>query len=292
MKRYIITIICLTTLGTLLGTGVKAQLSPMKSQYFQNPYLVNPAMAGYSGKTSIFANYANQWNKIDGSPVMMSLSLSAPITENAALGINYISDQAGLVNRSQAMGTFAYKVKLAEEHNVRFGVSLSWSQDRLDQAAATSNGDNDPALNKYNERQSYLDGNFGVAYIGKRLEAQFSYLNLNQKRQNQFSTVDYSTFYSAISYKIDLEPSHVISVKPLLAYRGVKGYDNQWDVAAEWSADQLKFYTMYHSNKSFSGGIGFTYLQKLVISCLYSTEPQGLQGMTGGQFDVVLGYQF
>jgi type IX secretion system PorP/SprF family membrane protein len=290
MRKYII--VCLITSGMLMATGVKAQLSTMKSQYFQNPYLVNPSMAGYTGKTSAFVNYCNQWNKLVGAPVLMSISASTPITEKAALGVNYISDKAGLIRRNQLMSTFAYKVEINEESSVRFGVSLSWSQNRLDQGEATANGSNDPALGRYNEQQSYLDGNFGVAYIAKKFEAQFSYLNLNQNRQSQFSTVDYSTFYSSISYKFGLDQSEKITVKPLIAYRGIKGYDNLWDVAAEWGVDQMKFYTMYHSNKSFSGGFGFDYQKSLLISGIFSTEPNGLQGITGGQFDLVLGYRF
>ncbi|MEO5912421.1 MAG: type IX secretion system membrane protein PorP/SprF, partial [Pelobium sp.] len=164
--------------------------------------------------------------------------------------------------------------------------------DRLDQGEATQNGSVDPALYRYNEKRSYLDGNFGVSYIGKKLEAQFSYLNLNHRRQKQLSTVDYSTFYSSVGYKFMLDESSLMSVKPLFAYRGIKGYRDQWDLAAEWSLDQLKLYTMYHSNKSFSGGMGFLYQRKVLLSMMYSTEPKGLQGLTGGNFDLILGYQF
>lgn len=290
MKRYIISYLII--MGMIISTGAKAQLNPMQSQYFQNPYLVNPAMAGYQGTANIFANYANQWNKIAGAPVLMSLSISSPITDKASLGFNYITDKTGLIRKNQAMGTFAYKVELNEDNNIRFGVSLSWAQNRFDQGKATANSNGDPAIGRYNEQQSYLDGNFGVAYVGKHLEAQFSYLNLNQKRQNQYSTVDYSTFYSAISYKINLDQSNVFTAKPLVALRGIKGYTNQWDAGAEWGISDLKLYTMYHSNQSFSGGFGFTYQKKLLLSGIFTTEPNGLQGLTGGLFDLVIGYHF
>ncbi len=289
MKKHII---YLMFLGILMATGAKAQMNPMTSQYFQNPYLVNPSMAGYLERASVFANYTNQWNKIEGAPVLMSISASTPITDKASVGVNYITDKAGLIRRNQAMGTFAYKVELNEENSLRFGVSLTWSQNRLDLNEATANGNIDPALGKYNGQQSYMDGNFGFAYIRKKLEVQFSYLNLNQKRQKEFSTVDFSTFYSSVSYKFNLDQSNLFTVKPLFAYRGIKGYENQWDLAAEWGYEDLSFYTMYHSNKSFTGGLGFNYQKNLLISAMFSTEPQGFQGLTGGQFDVVLGYQF
>lgn len=275
----------------LLTVTVYGQLTPMKSQYFQNPYLVNPSMAGYRGVTEVYSNYSNQWNKIEGAPEMFSFSGSMPINEKASVGVNVINDKAGLMQRTQAMGSYSYKVPFSEDHSVRFGVSLSWSQDDLNYSLASGSRANDPELMRYqNERESYLDGNFGVAYIGKKLEAQFSYLNLNQRRNGQFSTVDYSTFYSAISYMVVLKND--FSVRPLLAYRGVKGYDNQYDIAAEWGLEDLKFYTMYHSNRSFSGGLGYTYKNQLNIATMYNSEPVAVRGFSGGVFDIVVGYRF
>ena len=147
----------------------------------------------------------------------------------------------------------------------------------------------DPTLGRYNNRDNYFDGNFGVSYQFRGFEGQFSYLNLNQKRTNEFSTVDYSTFYSSISYLIPLDG---FTIKPLFAYRGVKNYDNQWDAAAEWKVSELSFYTLYHSNKSFTGGIGYDYKNSLNISALYNTEPANVRGFSGGVFDLVVGYRF
>lgn len=283
----------------LLATGVvctigtaMAQLSPMKSQFFQNPYLINPAMAAKDGGSSVFINYSTMWNEISGGPVMMGFSGSMPVTSKAAIGINHISDKAGLLKRTQSMGSFAYKL-LFNEQSIRFGVSLCWAQNKLDNSLATPNGSNDPALTNYNDMQKkQWDGNFGVAYIGKRLEAQFSYLNLNYKRSSTFSTVDYSTYYTSVAYKFNLDDQ--LTFKPLFAYRGVNGLANQWDVAAEWGAfsEDFNLYTMYHSNKSFSGGFGYAYDHVLNISAFYNSEPASVRGITGGIFDVVVGYKF
>ncbi|RRN78163.1 type IX secretion system membrane protein PorP/SprF [Pseudoxanthomonas sp. SGD-10] len=286
MKRNIL--IAILIAGTALTS--QAQLSPLKGQFYQNPYQSNPAMAGHSGKAEVFANYSNQWNRLQGAPVMTALSASTPLKGNASVGLNLLNDKAGLILKTQVMGSFAYKVPFSEEHHIRFGVSLSWSQDRLDYAMASSSGINDVELARYNDRENYLDGNVGVTYTFKKLQAQFSYLSLNERRYSRISTVDYSTFYSALSYDIKLDET--FGVKPLIAYRGVKNYDNQFDIAAEWSADMLRFYTMYHSNKSFTGGMGYIHNHKLNAAVLYNSEPNTLRGFSGGIFDVVVGYRF
>lgn len=271
---------------------VKAQLTPLKSQYFKNPYLVNPAMAGKEAKTRVYLNYSSQWNKIEGSPIVMSLSASTRVSEKAAIGVNIISDKAGLLQKTQAMGSFAYKVPFGDDQSVRFGLSLAWSREQLDLGIATNNGSADLALSKYNDQaKSNLDGNFGVVYVNKALEAQFSYLNLNQKRTKEFSTVDYSIFYSAISYEFMHESS--FTIKPLIAYRGVKGYKNQWDATAEWSYNKMiSVYTMYHSNQSFSAGAGYDYQNKLSLAVIYNSEPSQLRGFTGGVMDLMVGFNF
>src|SRR5688500_14333812 len=105
-------------------TTAMAQLSPMKSQFFQNPYLINPAMAAKDGSTNVFINYSTMWNEIAGAPVMMAFSGSTPVTSKAAIGFNHISDKAGLLKRSQSMGSFAYKIMFNGEQSIRFGISL------------------------------------------------------------------------------------------------------------------------------------------------------------------------
>ncbi len=288
MKR-LLTIILISLTGSAM-----AQLTPLKSIYYQNQFLINPAMAGSEDKLAVYAEYSDQWNRIPGSPKMFAVSASTPVNSNTAVGVNVISDKAGLLQKTQAMASFAYKLKLSEAQNLRFGVSLTWAQNKLDNANATANGANDPALTQYNSnKDNYLDGNFGATYQNRNLELQFSYLNLNQNRGGEISTVDYTTFYSSISYKLSLDET--FNVKPLFAYRGIKGYKNQYDIAAEWGAKDyqtVKLYTMYHSNKSFTGGIGFQHKSGLGITFMYNSEPSEVSGLTGGIFDIGIGCRF
>jgi type IX secretion system PorP/SprF family membrane protein len=270
-----------------------AQLSPMKSQYFANPYLVNPSMAARDGRMSLYSNVSSQLTLMPGSPQMLSVSGSLPLNNKASVGLNIIGDKSGLLKRNQVLGSFAYRIPVSENQDIRFGVSLAVTQDRLDNSTATSNGMNDPTLANYNDmREANWDGNFGVAYTSGKLEAQFSYLNLNQKRSERFSTVDYSTFYSSLAYQFDLDTD--FRIKPLIAFRGVNNYRNQWDAAIEWGVFSKGFnlYTMYHSNKSFTGGFAFEHKSKLLISGYFNSEPKQLSGLTGGIFDLVLGYKF
>lgn len=277
----------------IISHSVLAQLSPMKSQYFANPYLVNPSMAARDGRANLFSNVSSQLTLMPGSPQILSISGSMPLSNKASAGFNVISDKSGLLKRTQALSSFAYRIPMGEKKDIRLGVSLAWTQDRLDNVSATSNGMNDPSLVNYNDtREVNWDGNFGIAYTSEDLEVQFTYLNLNQKRSERFSTVDYSTFYSSVAYQFELDTD--FRIKPLIAYRGVNNYRNQWDVAIEWAlfSPEFKLYTMYHNNKSFTGGFGIEHKRKLFLSGYFNTETKQLSGLTGGIFDMVVGYKF
>ncbi len=269
-----------------------AQNAPLKSLYFQNPYLQNPAMAGNEGRSAIYCNYNNQWNRIEGSPQMMSVSVSFPLAERAAAGFNIITEKAGLLERTQTMGSYAYNVSISEKQSLRFGLSLSWTADHADDGNALPDENADPFIAVYNDnRHSYLDGNFGLAWKGEKMELQFSYLNLSHKRFKEYSTVDYATFYSSLSYLFT--PDRNITVKPLLVYRGVKDYNNQFDFAAEWNLKELLIvYSIFHSNKSFTGGLGYDYQHKLNISAWYNTGAPKIRSLTGGTIDLVMGFIF
>lgn len=283
---------CGIVLLLLISTNTYSQLSPVKSQFFQNPYLINPSMAGNKAISSVFLNYCSQLERIEGAPVFTSISASTPINNKASIGLNLLNDQAGLLKRSQAMASLAYQVMFSPKDIVRFGVSLSMSDNRIDRSGASSSAQIDPGILNYDNKTNYLDGNFGLTYTRGKFQSQFSYLNLNGKRLREYSTADYSTFYSSISYEFDLDSYDELKVRPLIAYRGVYGHENLWDIAAEWQFKQLMLYSMYHSNGSVSGGFGFEYNKRILISGIYGSPSGEIGSIYGGQFDLTLGLKF
>ncbi|MFD1628741.1 PorP/SprF family type IX secretion system membrane protein [Pseudopedobacter beijingensis] len=256
---------------------------------YQNPYQTNPAMAGNDGTTSIYLNYSNQWNKINGAPKALSLSGSTPLNERAYVGLNVFSDKSGLLRKTQGMGTFAYHFPLGEKQKLRLGVSLSWTDDRLDADKAIGDLD-DPLLMGYNDRSSYLDGNFGVGYTFQSFEAQFSWLSINNKRYGRIATVDRSLYYASLAYSFNIDDN--FSLKPRIGYRHLDTGKDNWDVAMAWGVDIVDIYTVYHSTNSFTGGFGVRTEKNFRLGFYYSNEAKETRSFSGGVFDIVVGYVF
>ena len=60
----------------LIGAGLDAQQLPVYSQYLFNKYLINPAVAGSDGCTSLNHTTRQQWTGYQGAPQTYSLSFN------------------------------------------------------------------------------------------------------------------------------------------------------------------------------------------------------------------------
>jgi type IX secretion system PorP/SprF family membrane protein len=60
--------------AVMLAAGLDAQQLPVYSQYIFNKYLINPAVAGADGYTSINLTTRQQWAGYKGAPQTYSLS--------------------------------------------------------------------------------------------------------------------------------------------------------------------------------------------------------------------------
>jgi type IX secretion system PorP/SprF family membrane protein len=288
-KRCIATAIFLWIVS--LHTTVKAQLNPLATQYFQNQYLFNPAMAGINNGLNINLSIRKQWSSIPGSPFTQAVSADY-LLNRAAFGVNFYNEQSGLLKATRAVATYAYHIPLGQNNQkLNFGLSAGVLSQRVpyDQV----NGDpGDLSVARYNERRSFLDGDFGTSYTSNNLTVQAAIPNLRSvfNKDNNNYTVDRSLYFTAVSYRFSFgETVNAIAVEPKAVFRGVKGYDNILDLGANLTLakNQLSLQGMYHSSKSATFGFG---LNKNTYSILafYTTETASLSTYTNGEFELSL----
>ena len=168
MKRNFAIWIWITGMFLLLCKQSSAQLNPLTSMYFQNQYLGNPSLVGIDTGLTFNLAYRAQWNGSPGAPVTQSFTGNYRATDRVGLGINVSNDKIGLQRWTRAVATYAYHLPLSTNGNeLHFGVSLGFSNERLD--ADLVNGDpRDAGISQYNQRSTYVDGDFGVAYTAQR----------------------------------------------------------------------------------------------------------------------------
>lgn len=290
MKRIFYTTISALFFFTALQNA-NAQLSQMGTAYFQNQYQTNPAMAGMEMGLNLNMGYLQQWSNVPGNPTVQTITADYLITEKAALGINFYNDRSGIFNRTRTLASYAYHLPLnSEEQKLSFGLSLGFMSERINTEDIKGNV-NDPNVANFNQRETYLDGDFGMAYTNRNLNIQAAIPNMKSflNKDMNSNTIDRSTFFSAISYQFDLEGDGGFGLEPKIAYRGVKGLDNIMDAGLNltYANNKVNVFGMYHSTKSTTFGLGLNY-QNLGFSGMYSTSNSVLSNYTNGNFEIGL----
>lgn len=269
-----------------------AQINPMGALYFQNQYLSNPAMAGITAGLNLNLGYRKQWTNIPGSPAIQTLTGDYALNDKVGLGLNIYNDKAGLFKRTRSVASYSYHLPLdGEGQKLSFGLSLGFMSERLvDEDVHGDEGD--ASAGTYNQRDTYVDGDFGVAYTSNKFTLQAALPNMKSffKKDMVSNSIDRSTFFSAVSYKMQFsEGINGIGMEPKLCYRGVKGFDNILDAGVNltYADNRVNLFGMYHSSQSTTFGLGLNY-QSIGITGMYSTATSALSGYANGNFEVSL----
>lgn len=279
----------LIVLVTTIGVSVKAQLNPLSAQYYTNQYLINPAFAGAGQGLKLNAVYRKLWDNVEGSPLTQNLSADYGF-DKVGIGLTLNSERAGLQRQTRVVGSYAYHLQLNENnHQLHFGVSLGFMSQRLENSDIYGDP-NDPMVGQYNDRKTYLDGDFGIAYTSSHLNIQAAIPNLKSAlKKDVIKLADVATFYTAVSYKIGISGgTEGMDIEPKVAYRGVMGFDNIWDAGAQMSIANKQVYllALYHSTKSATFGLGMDYKKNYLISGTYTTQTSSLSAYTNGSFEL------
>jgi type IX secretion system PorP/SprF family membrane protein len=269
-------------------SNAQALLEPSGTQYFQNQYLSNPAMAGIEKGLHLNAAYRHQWSGIDGAPVTKFFTADYAVGNRVGAGLNIFNDVAGLINRTRVAITYAYHLPLSDaDHQLHFGLSLAWNVQRIDYKNV--NGDvNDPSVSTFNRRDNYFEAEYGMAYTDTKLTLQASLPNVRSLFTGDNKAVDGGgIFFTAAAYKFAVDET-ITSVEPKLCYRGVKGYDNILDagVNVAFLNNVASVMAMYHTSKSLTAGIGVNVIKSVAIQAMYTTQTGGVKTYVNGAYEV------
>jgi len=280
----------LITVSLVSAISVKAQLNPLSAQYYTNQYVINPAFAGSDEGLKLNGAYRKLWSNAPGTPLTQNLTADYGFNK-VGIGLTVNHESAGLQRQTRVVGSYAYHLNLNDNNQLlHFGISLGFMSQRLENADIYGNP-NDPTVEQYNDRKTYLDGDFGVVYTSGKLNLQAAIPNLKSVlKKDVIKLADVATFYTAVSYKIGISEGAVgMDVEPKIAYRGVSGFDNIWDAGAQFGiAKQVFLLAMYHSTGNATLGLGMDFSKKYLVSGTYTTPTTALTGYTNRSFELNL----
>ncbi|SFC53959.1 type IX secretion system membrane protein, PorP/SprF family [Parapedobacter composti] len=288
-SRYILAL--LTTVVAVGIAEVSAQLSPMGTGYFQNPYLFNPARAGMEGGTTLNLGIRATANTMPGAPRNQAFTAEHGFGRSG-IGLVLDNTSVGSVRHTGGSLGYAYHLPLAADHQLHFGLSATLSRSRLDMTKVNATG-YDPVLAAYNERGARLDANFGLAYTFSELCVEFAMGDLIRNiEKDERQLVNNPLFFSAVSYTLPVgDGSGSMALTPKVCYRGARGTGNILDVGLDFRfAERFRVLGLYHTSENASFGFGAR-LGNLQLLGMYSLETSSLSRYAGNAFEVGLGWR-
>lgn len=215
-----------------------AQQDPLYSQYIFNPFIINPAYAGFSKDLTGLAAYRLQWAGYEGSPVTMNASGHIALADNRmGLGLTILQDKIGTNKTSEFLISYGYHIGFRNNSRVSFGLQAGVVNYRNDFNDLTIDK-NDP---KFQSSISEFSPSFGagIIYSSDKVYLSFSVpkmLDGKTTTEDNIDVVLYSQqLYGMGAYLFTL--SHRLKLKPFVMTRYITGAPVSTDFGVALNAD-------------------------------------------------------
>ncbi len=280
---------------TVFTMVVKAQQTPLYTQYMLNGFLINPAMAGSEGYTSVAVTAREQYVGFPGSPRTQSVGVQTRLLPNSwvfnmfkktgvkkrykrnsnqskvGLGMYVLNDRNGIVDKTGFEMAYAYHLFM-KQSQLSFGLGLSYFNMRVDQSylkgvngesvnSSTSPSSVQPDFSAYNQLNLNIpDANFGVYYSSPNLYGGLAVSNLFQAYL-KFSGFD-SRFKQSRNYiitggyKLELDKDYMLEPSTLLKYSQAGAF--QFDLGARLYVKEDYWAGISYRSGADKGAFGFS----------------------------------
>ncbi|MBN2727911.1 MAG: type IX secretion system membrane protein PorP/SprF [Bacteroidales bacterium] len=279
----------------LAFSGVRAQQEPLFSQYHLNPYLINPAYGGTQNYMPLRINARQQWLGIDGAPSTQSISFNTPIGRDGKIGTGAVifNDSYGPMSKTGIQGTFAYKLKINEDYNLSFGLSVSVSQLVLDESNLVIINQNDAVINGANESYLIPDAGFGAWFYSKQSFIGFSAMQLLQYPLSlDIEAVDKQIphFYVLAGHKFELNEK--LEMEPSVLVKKMNPTPFQVDINLRMIMSKMYWVGLsFRTSDAAMISAGIEY-QNFLLGYAYDYSVSALQTHNSGTHELMLGYNF
>lgn len=266
------------------------QQMPQFTQFTENKFLLNPALAGTSRSYEIRLINRFQWVGFTDAPQTYTLSVCGPSRNKPmGFGASFYSDITGPTTRTGASGSYAYNIALNEDIRLSGGISLGLQSFSFD-GTRLNFGDNnaDPALNGTTKRSSLIpDVNLGFYAYSYNYYAGFSIHQLigtesNMAQQHFYFNAGYLYFLNSeitIVPSIMVKYSYPASPQPELNIKGI--YDGRF-----WAGVTFRTFD--------SVGImaGYTHEDRYYFGYSYDFSYNSISKYNSGSHEIMIGIKF
>jgi type IX secretion system PorP/SprF family membrane protein len=269
------------------------QMENSMSQYFRSPMMWNAGFTGADGN-KIYAMQNRSWIGFDGAPVLTNISGEMVFGANSAVGVQLLSDLTGVLHRTYGVFNYAYRIKLNKrDDQLRLGISLAFSGDRVNNNYVDQNGVIDQAiLNDINTRLQF-DANIGAVYTRDKLTVGVSFYRLRENF-GVLSGGEANLAFAQMggTYDININNDENLHLKPLLMLRLYRGTNALVDMGGQFEYNKmLNAMLVYQSSGNIRSGAGVRLNQFIDANFFYNTNVL-VANTSSQQYELGIGFHF
>jgi type IX secretion system PorP/SprF family membrane protein len=297
-------IILAACLGLLLfaAVNVKAQYDAMFTQYMFNEMFINPAYAGSKDALAVTALNRQQWVNFPGRPVTTTFSMHGPvINDKMGLGISFLNEKIGVLNRNLAYLSYSYRVKTGKNGHLAFGLmgGVHNQVNKFAELKATDEGDvkvsqNSPSVYSPNF-------GFGLYYSDKK-----NYIGLSVPRMiddhilfdgtgnlTKINKIEPKTFHYYLTLGRMFTLSDGLKLKGQVMVQAVQNAPILYNLNANFLIkEKIWAGASYRSGDAVSALLGIQVSPQFIVSYSYDYTLSKIQQYTTGSHEIALGYVF
>lgn len=262
-------------------------------QYFQNNYLMNPAVTGIESYLDLQLAHRNQWTNIDGAPETTVISVHGSLNPNglpradfnqnplknpvadrmfqrsnrngfSGIGGFLMRDKVGVFHNLELGVSYAYHIPLSQKLNLSLGIAPSLNHSSLDTDVISPGLINDPAIT------GFQNTNRINLKIGTWLYGSNSYFGLTYIRSSLGSVEDRQDLMATTGYRFDNLTARWTFI-PFAASRFNESEINfDLGLKANWRS-LLWVGTVYRTTRSITYFIGINPNTLLGLTYLFSS---------------------
>lgn len=301
-------------LGAYLAS---AQQLPLYSQYLYNKFLINPAVAGSDGYTSLNLTAREQWVGYYGAPRTFSFSVQTrllkksfilkqtslrrevyrPATDGrVGLGGYVFSDKNGLVQRTGFQFSYAYHLWLRNSTQFSMGLALTGYHYKINEQRINFEDPNEPWMNNNLRRGMFVpDATFGAYLLNAKYCVGFSADQLFEASAKIASNA-YDNFKVNRHYYLfgsyDFEPSYGNILQPSFLLMTSEQFMPQADIGLTYIY-QNNFWggLAYRTSGALVATLGVKH-ERMFFGYAFDFTMQEIQRVTYGTHEITIAVKF
>ncbi len=298
MKRISILIFAICFTG-----AVKAQQLPQITQYMNNNYVINPAVAGMYDYYQVNSTIRNQWVGMNEGPRTSVISIYGRQSDHVGLGGTVYNDVTGPTSRIGGSVSYTYALQLTQKLNLSLALQGGFTQFKIIKSNISVKDQNDPLMLGGDVVRALPDATFGLNlsaekwYIGAAIPQLLS-------SELQLMDDDFARIYDTTSQSGKLS-SHIyvlgayiydinsaISIQPSIFLKSVEGAKTQIDLGIKSEYKELFWigmnYKMNNNLSSIAALLGYNINDRFNIGYSYGM-PSSATSSYSGSHEFLLG---